>query len=152
MHFRERVKEKLVMRCSSCGYASGNGITGSLTSWLFHKQLCSCKDNHCAEPMLLGSASNSNLAVEQSLSEGMIDLGERYEIIDVIGKGGMGTVYKAKDKTDGTIVAIKVLKEELVSNPAISKRFEQEALAVSRLNHPNLIAVKGSGKSPSGAP
>ncbi len=140
------------MRCSNCGHASGNGVTGSLTSWLFHEQLCSCKDNPCAEPMLLGSASSFSAAVKRNLSEDVIDLGERYEIMGVIGNGGMGTVYKARDKTDGNIVAIKVLKAGLVSNLNVSKRFEQEALAVSRLNHPNLIAVKGSGKSPSGAP
>jgi serine/threonine protein kinase len=152
MHLKERVKEKFVMRCISCGHASDKGVTGSLTGWLFHEQICSCKEKPSNEQMPIGSTSECTPALERNGSEDVIDLGELYEIIGVIGKGGMGTVYKARDKEDEKIVAIKVLKQELVSNPAISKRFEQEALAVSRLNHPNLIAVQGSGKSPSGAP
>ncbi len=80
------------------------------------------------------------------------DLGARYEITGVIGKGGMGTVYKAIDKNDDSTVAIKVLNKELISNPGIVKRFEQEAAALSRLSHPNLVAVKTSGCSSTGSP
>ncbi len=151
MHFKEKVKEKFIMRCAKCGYASGNGATGSFTSWLFHEQLCSCKEVNPSEPARIGLANTFTYTAELFLDE-KPDLGDQYEILGVLGKGGMGTVYKAKDNSDGTIVAIKVLKKELMDDEKISKRFEQEALAVSRLNHPNLVAVKTYGQSPSGAP
>ena len=59
-----------------------------------------------------------------------------YEIVAPIGAGGMGDVYKAKDTRLDRSVAIKVLPEHLSQNAELKQRFEQEARAVSSLNHP----------------
>jgi serine/threonine protein kinase/tetratricopeptide (TPR) repeat protein len=69
-----------------------------------------------------------------------------FEILASIGKGGMGEVFRAKDTRLGRDVAIKVLREDLASDPARLKRFEQEARAASALNHPNIITIYEIGK------
>ena len=73
----------------------------------------------------------------------MIDavLKDRYEIIEQIGSGGMSIVYKAKDLKLGRYVAIKVLREEFLSDADFLRRFRREAESVQRLNHPNLVAT-----------
>jgi serine/threonine protein kinase len=53
-------------------------------------------------------------------------LGDRYEILNVLGQGGMGAVYKAKDRELDRVVALKVIRPELAGNPAIIQRFKQE--------------------------
>ncbi|MCD6321969.1 MAG: Stk1 family PASTA domain-containing Ser/Thr kinase [Clostridiales bacterium] len=70
-----------------------------------------------------------------------IILNERYELLELIGSGGMGHVYKAKDiKLDRT-VAVKILKEEYLDDEEFVERFHNEAQAVAKLSHSNIVAV-----------
>ena len=62
-----------------------------------------------------------------------------YELLSLLGSGGMGDVYKAKDLKLGRTIAIKDLREELAKDPERLKRFEQEARAASALDHPNIV-------------
>ena len=64
-----------------------------------------------------------------------------YEIKAVLGKGGMGTVYRALDPTIQREVALKVINPELSQNLLLMKRFQNEAVAMARLNHPNIVAL-----------
>ena len=61
-----------------------------------------------------------------------------FEIVDEIGRGGMGVVFKAKDTRLDRTVAIKVLPSHLADNPDLKQRFEREARAISSLNHPHI--------------
>ena len=74
-------------------------------------------------------------------------LADRYEILSVIGHGGMGVVYKAKHELMDRVVAIKMLQAQLISDSMSVKRFQQEAKAASRLKHPNVITLYDFGVS-----
>src|SRR5882672_10466409 len=67
------------------------------------------------------------------------------EILAPLGAGGMGEVYRALDTSLGREVAVKVLPEQLASDPERLRRFEQEARAAAALNHPNILAVYSFG-------
>ncbi len=77
-----------------------------------------------------------------------------YEITAFLGAGGMGEVYRAKDTRLGRTVAVKVLPADFAADPERKRRFEQEARAVSALNHPNICALYdiGSAEIPGGGP
>ena len=70
----------------------------------------------------------------------------RYRIIEKLGEGGMGIVYRAQDATLGRDVAIKVLRPELGHQAERIRRFSQEARAASALNHPNIVTVHDAGE------
>src|SRR5271167_4410261 len=70
-----------------------------------------------------------------------------YEIVSLLGAGGMGEVYRARDSRLRRDVAIKVLPQELSLDAERMRRFEQEALATAALNHPNILAVFDIGTS-----
>lgn len=65
----------------------------------------------------------------------------RYELIEKIGVGGMAVVYKAYDNLEGRTVAVKILKEEYVSNEEFIRRFKNESKAIAVLSHPNIVKV-----------
>lgn len=65
----------------------------------------------------------------------------RYEIREIIGVGGMAVVYKAYDCIEDRIVAVKILKEEFISNEEFINRFKNESKAIAVLNHPNIVKV-----------
>ena len=69
-----------------------------------------------------------------------------YEIIALLGRGGMGEVYRAQDTRVGRVVAVKVLPPEAAEQPERRQRFEREARAVARLNHPHICALYDVGQ------
>jgi dienelactone hydrolase len=71
-----------------------------------------------------------------------------FEILDKLGEGGMGVLYRARDSRLGRTVAIKVLRPEVVADPERTRRFLVEARAVSALNHPNVVTIHDIGEDP----
>ena len=73
-------------------------------------------------------------------------LGNRYEIIEKIGSGGMATVYKAKCHVLNRYVAVKILRDEFTTDEEFIKRFEIEAQSAASITHPNIVSVYDVGK------
>src|SRR5262252_8806350 len=79
-------------------------------------------------------------------------LAERYEVLAPIGEGGMSVVYKVRQQTLDKVMAIKMLHSHLVKNADSLLRFQQEARAASRLDHPNAISIYDFGVTTEGQP
>ena len=71
----------------------------------------------------------------------------QFEILGFIGKGGMGAVYKARQPGLDRFVALKILPPAVASDPGFAERFNREARALARLNHPNIVVVYDFGKA-----
>ena len=74
-------------------------------------------------------------------------LGDRYEVNEVLGRGGMATVRSARDRPFGRDVAVKELRAGLASDPTFQERFRREAQASGNLNHPNIVSVYDTGEA-----
>ena len=73
-------------------------------------------------------------------------LGDRYQLLRMVGRGGMGEVWAARDLRLGRDVAVKRLSAHLASEPGVRERFDAEARAAAGLNHPNVVGVFDSGE------
>jgi serine/threonine-protein kinase len=91
-------------------------------------------------------------ADEQARLEALVGrvLGDKFRLRACIGIGGSGAVFRADQITLGRTVAVKILSTQLASDPRLVRRFQDEALAASRLNHPNTVSVIDYGQSPDG--
>ena len=69
------------------------------------------------------------------------------EILECLGRGGMGVVYKARQKALGRIVALKILAPERSTDPGFAERFTAEARTLASLNHPNIVTIHDFGES-----
>ncbi|MCL4179076.1 MAG: protein kinase [Verrucomicrobia bacterium] len=71
----------------------------------------------------------------------------QFEILELIGQGGMGSVFKARQPQLNRLVALKILPTDPARDPKFSERFLREAQALARLNHPNIVAIHDSGEA-----
>lgn len=71
----------------------------------------------------------------------------RLEVLAFLGAGGMGCVYRVRERDSGRVSALKILPRELASDPAFVERFEREARTLSRLHHPNIVGIHGFGNA-----
>ncbi len=72
-------------------------------------------------------------------------LDDKYEVLEPVGKGGMGTIYRARHRVMGELVALKVIHPTHVARPGFRERFVREARVMLRMTHPNLITVRDCG-------
>ena len=103
-------------------------------------------------PGEVSSTNRSTPGTRNFLTPGLVlppgtVLGTRYEILDLLGKGGMGTVYKANDRELDRVVALKVIRSELASNPETLHRFKQELILARKVTHKNVIRIFDLGEA-----
>src|SRR6266566_4769595 len=91
-----------------------------------------------------GMSHPSDLNSQTLLRPGTV-LGLRYEILQILGEGGMGAVYRARDREVNRIVALKVIRPELTGNSAILDRFKQELVLSHQVTHKNVIRIYDMG-------
>jgi eukaryotic-like serine/threonine-protein kinase len=109
--------------------------------------------NNSGPPKLIADELNITKETRiKSEREIAIDFNPKYKVLEIIGEGGVGIVYKAIDLSTQNIVAIKVLNNELAKDQNILKRFEQESLVVQELNHTNIITIKEFTHTQDGIP
>ena len=84
--------------------------------------------------------------VGPSLRPGSL-LAGRYEILQMLGQGGMGAVYKARDRQVDRLVAVKIIRPEMAANPAILQRFIQELVLARQITHRNVIRIYDIGEA-----
>jgi serine/threonine protein kinase/tetratricopeptide (TPR) repeat protein len=89
---------------------------------------------------------SQSLPSQLTLTPGML-VTQRYEILEILGEGGMGTVYKANDRELNRQVALKVIRPELAANPDILLRFKQEILLSSKVTHRNVVRIYDLGET-----
>ena len=80
-----------------------------------------------------------------NLSANMQTIGQ-YDLVEKIAEGGMGTVYRGRNRLTGEIVAVKVVPPHLLSNPVVLKRFEQEYNVARSIDHPNIVKALDFGR------
>jgi eukaryotic-like serine/threonine-protein kinase len=100
-------------------------------------------DSLPATPVSSGSGGRplSGLYMKEAILQPGDLIGARYEIVALLGEGGMGAVYKALDREVERTVALKLIRPELASNPAILARFKQELLTAHQVTHKNVIRI-----------
>ena len=85
-------------------------------------------------------------AASEELAPGTL-LAGRYEILQLLGRGGMGAVYKARDKELDRLVAVKLIRPELARSPEMLRRFKQELILARQVTHKNVIRIFDLGQS-----
>jgi serine/threonine-protein kinase len=92
------------------------------------------------------AASSTDGRIDEASLVGM-RLGERYRLLELIGEGGMGGVFRAAELATGRVVALKLLHPELAHIEYVARRFEREARVASGLSHPNIVEVFDHGEA-----
>jgi serine/threonine-protein kinase len=115
------------MKCRSCGTDNEEGRTA-------------CRA--CEAPLIPPTV----VVVPQGLQEGTV-FHERYEILASLGQGGMGIVYKARDRSLDEVVAIKVLRPDFAQDPRMAQRFKSEIRLARRVRHRNVCGIHDFGES-----
>ncbi len=132
--------------CPQCGSALPHDAPGGLCpSCLMQMNL--------ADPTIMSAESAQGKMKPKAPSvEEIAPLFPQLEILELIGQGGMGAVYKARQKELDRIVALKILPREIGETPGFAERFTREARALAKLNHPGIVTLYEFGKCSASVP
>ncbi len=156
--------QSVCLRCKRRSHlAQAKGATG----WILNLGRCKCGDADVSD---LGQDAQGCATADGDTTKGVSQdfpevaageiskeqlpecIDERFDVIEILGKGGMGTVYKVRDRETNSVFALKLLHQNLQSDPSVLKRFEQEAKAAEELDHPNLVPTYAHGVTNGGEP
>src|SRR5215472_15379500 len=98
-------------------------------------------------PVISARPSSSEFQHTQVVLQPGTVLAQRYEILQMLGEGGMGAVYKARDRDLNRLVALKVIRPEFAGNESIIQRFKQELILARQVTHKNVIRIYDMGES-----
>ena len=128
-------------QCAECGSPMSEGAAeGLCPTCVLRAGLGTDKDNSGRETIVVQPAS---APAPEEIAKNFPQL----EILELLGEGGMGMVYKARQPQLDRFVALKILAPVLSQDPAFSERFSREARALAKLNHPNIVAIYDFGKA-----
>ncbi|MEZ4320487.1 MAG: protein kinase [Myxococcota bacterium] len=136
-----------VRRADYLDYASGEIIDGVDARGALTELLSRLRARAVTDDEVAAVEDASRVGDEEDVADvvsGGAAIGD-FEILDELGRGGMGIVYRARQRTLGRIVALKVLPPSLAANPTAVKRFQQEIRALARSDHPNVVRILSSG-------
>ena len=132
--------------CPKCGVAVANDTdAGVCPGCLLKTAAHDSTSNAAVAPTFVTPASAGHGFVPPTASE-LNSVFPSLEILELIGRGGMGAVYRARQPDLDRIVAVKILPREIQGDPAFGERFLREARTLARLNHPNIVAVYDFGQ------
>lgn len=145
----ELSEDSVLQICAVCGKKIAQAAKGSLTDWIFRPTRC-----QCAVPVVDSGANyrNEEFVLSQAPAADEVELNNRYSVLELIGQGGMGAVYKVQELESGKLRAAKILHKHFLGDTQALSRFENEAKAAQGLEHKNIIKVRDSGISDSGVP
>src|SRR5271166_5887687 len=133
--------------CSSCGRPASNTGTGDMAT--IDLEATATSPLPPRPPSSRSSSSRPSSSADYLLSEGRFLPGRlvasRYRIVALLGKGGMGEVYRADDLTLGQAVALKFLPDEAAREEGLLERFRNEVRIARRVSHPNVCRVYDVG-------
>jgi len=103
---------------------------------------------YCGAPLVRGATDPGFRPAQTATADPLVGtlIANRFQVEDLIGQGGMGKVYRARHLALDRPIVLKMLKPQLLEDPTLVGRFEREAKAASRLNHPNVIQVLDFGR------
>ncbi len=110
-------------------------------------------DGNCSACLLRLASTvqrNDTVDLQAEVPPSLRDHFPQLDILRVVGRGGMGVIYQARQKSLDRDVAIKVIDRTISSDTAFVDRFDREAKALARLSHPNIVAVHDYGRTPDG--
>lgn len=108
MDVKSKTENKTELRetCDTCGLPKSRVGGNSLTAWIFGKSGCACSTAGGASSSIAGTSST-----EAEAGGELVNIDDKFETISELGSGGMGTVYKVRDKSTNQIFALKVLRD-----------------------------------------
>lgn len=112
-------------------------IRGEVLSLLSEHQ----KAGNFMQAPLLSSANPPALGISSPPKETLSNINERYEILAEVGRGGMGIVYRARDRETGEIVALKILRPDIATDSRVMERFKNELRLARKITHKNVCRI-----------
>ncbi|MBI5758172.1 MAG: protein kinase [Planctomycetales bacterium] len=133
-------------RCPSCGTLLPSSSPEELCPRCLMKAGLHTEVTVLSDEAKAASGRSSNGFTPADIAE-MNAVFPQFEFIELLGRGGMGAVYKARQKDLDRLVAVKVLPKELAQSPGFAERFSREARALAKLTHPHIVTVHEFGQA-----